>query len=483
MEAADGIAAEMKAAEAALARRTTARRRRHARGARRPSAQTLDAELARLADERSARGHGRRPAPLWPATSSCSNSGAASPWRQMIGELCTACHVRLRPHVAQQIRRNDAIVQCDSCQRILYFAAATGAVDVIAVPTSRRQHRRRRARQSRTGRLGRRRCRTPDGARHRRAAWAPCPTPPTTSPSTRACSRRSTWCAEHGAAERARALGFAAARAADARRLQGQERRTEAAPRPGAAARAPDRHASTYEHVRRELNKDADRLANLAMDEAATARESRSCGHESGCRHVRPQIPPARLSGRAVRASAGREAPAPSRPSRATRACRAIRACRTCRASATCSGARAAAPSKPTTSDCASTCGKCGVDLHACIHCASFDAGARFECMQPIPARVSPKDARNDVHALFAAREGRTRDRLDAGSGGSRRQEGVRRSVQVLSSARADRARIDRAPRAAAPSARYEKHVVEMVGRAERARRRSPRPARRPSSS
>ena len=42
-----------------------------------------------------------------------------------------------------------------------------------------------------------------------------------------------------------------------------------------------------------------------------------------------------------------------------------------------------------------SRCGKCGVDLHACIHCASFDAGARLECMQPVPARVSPKDARN----------------------------------------------------------------------------------------
>ena len=40
-------------------------------------------------------------------------------------------------------------------------------------------------------------------------------------------------------------------------------------------------------------------------------------------------------------------------------------------------------------------CTKCGVDLHACIHCASFDGGARFECMQPITSRVTPKDARN----------------------------------------------------------------------------------------
>ena len=40
-------------------------------------------------------------------------------------------------------------------------------------------------------------------------------------------------------------------------------------------------------------------------------------------------------------------------------------------------------------------CSKCGTDLHACIQCTSFDAGARLECTQPITHRVSPKDARN----------------------------------------------------------------------------------------
>jgi len=40
-------------------------------------------------------------------------------------------------------------------------------------------------------------------------------------------------------------------------------------------------------------------------------------------------------------------------------------------------------------------CSKCGAALHACVQCSSFDGGARLECMQPIPARVSPKDARN----------------------------------------------------------------------------------------
>jgi predicted nucleic acid-binding Zn-ribbon protein len=35
--------------------------------------------------------------------------------------ICTICHVRLRPQVFNNVRRNEAIVQCDSCQRILYF--------------------------------------------------------------------------------------------------------------------------------------------------------------------------------------------------------------------------------------------------------------------------------------------------------------------------------------------------------------------------
>jgi hypothetical protein len=51
----------------------------------------------------------------------------------------------------------------------------------------------------------------------------------------------------------------------------------------------------------------------------------------------------------------------------------------------------------------ASKCTNCGVDLHACIQCESFDPGAVFECVQKMPARVSPKDAANTC-ALFAAR-------------------------------------------------------------------------------
>jgi hypothetical protein len=41
-------------------------------------------------------------------------------------------------------------------------------------------------------------------------------------------------------------------------------------------------------------------------------------------------------------------------------------------------------------------CPKCGSDLHACKQCEHFDPSSRFECNQSIPARISPKDKRND---------------------------------------------------------------------------------------
>ncbi len=38
--------------------------------------------------------------------------------------ICTICHVRLRPQVFNTVLRNEQIIQCDTCQRILYFAGA-----------------------------------------------------------------------------------------------------------------------------------------------------------------------------------------------------------------------------------------------------------------------------------------------------------------------------------------------------------------------
>ena len=35
--------------------------------------------------------------------------------------ICVVCHVRMRPQVFNDVRKNTQIVQCDSCNRILYY--------------------------------------------------------------------------------------------------------------------------------------------------------------------------------------------------------------------------------------------------------------------------------------------------------------------------------------------------------------------------
>jgi hypothetical protein len=118
MEEADGLAAALKAAETALQKTTHdgARERdvlARARG-------VIDAELHRLVGERKdalvgvdARALGTYEQLLK------GRKGVAV--AAMVRGHCTACHVRLRPHFEQQIRRNEGIVQCENCQRILYF--------------------------------------------------------------------------------------------------------------------------------------------------------------------------------------------------------------------------------------------------------------------------------------------------------------------------------------------------------------------------
>jgi len=52
--------------------------------------------------------------------------------------ICTICHVRLRPQVFNTILKNDQIIQCDSCNRIMFSlpkaAAAVPAPDAVTQP-------------------------------------------------------------------------------------------------------------------------------------------------------------------------------------------------------------------------------------------------------------------------------------------------------------------------------------------------------------
>lgn len=120
MEQADADAANLKAAQSAVAAEES--KAAVARKALDADRAALDAELARLAGERrnAAGAVDARTLGLYEQLIKGRRGVAVA---RMTGEICDACHVRLRPHVTQQIRRNDSIVQCDSCQRILYWIA------------------------------------------------------------------------------------------------------------------------------------------------------------------------------------------------------------------------------------------------------------------------------------------------------------------------------------------------------------------------
>ena len=47
--------------------------------------------------------------------------------------VCTICHVRLRPQVFNTVLKNEQILQCDHCNRILYHTPKT-APDTLPQP-------------------------------------------------------------------------------------------------------------------------------------------------------------------------------------------------------------------------------------------------------------------------------------------------------------------------------------------------------------
>lgn len=40
--------------------------------------------------------------------------------------MCSECHVRIRPQLFQEIKRNDSIITCESCSRILFYLPPAG---------------------------------------------------------------------------------------------------------------------------------------------------------------------------------------------------------------------------------------------------------------------------------------------------------------------------------------------------------------------
>jgi len=118
MEEADSLAAELKAAESALkSEQAEIARDRQALDVERTTSST---DLQRITEERAAAAAQVSPEAL-AIFERIAHGRKGLAVAEARDGLCTVCHVRLRPQVFNQARRNDSIIQCDSCTRILYF--------------------------------------------------------------------------------------------------------------------------------------------------------------------------------------------------------------------------------------------------------------------------------------------------------------------------------------------------------------------------
>ena len=121
MEEADALALELKTAEAALKSEQIEIARE--RGALDGEREQIGADLQRISHERDrvTTVISREVLALYERVAQGRKGLALAEARD---GLCTVCHVRLRPQVFNEARRNDTIIQCDSCTRILYFVPA-----------------------------------------------------------------------------------------------------------------------------------------------------------------------------------------------------------------------------------------------------------------------------------------------------------------------------------------------------------------------
>jgi uncharacterized protein len=113
----DDLTAVVKRAETELAAQQKASEaERHAMDA---ELAELKASLERLGNERAELVHAIAPPVLtmFELVARRRNGIAVGEARDGI---CTICHVRLRPQVFNTVLRNDQIIQCDTCNRILY---------------------------------------------------------------------------------------------------------------------------------------------------------------------------------------------------------------------------------------------------------------------------------------------------------------------------------------------------------------------------
>jgi predicted nucleic acid-binding Zn-ribbon protein len=130
METAEGLTAQLKEAELALtAERAAIEEEKTRLEATRVvlERQVLDADSARTAIVREL---GRDALALFEHVARARKGVAMA---RAVDGHCTECHVRLRPQHYNEVRRNDSLIQCESCMRILYYVEpGAGAVSAQA---------------------------------------------------------------------------------------------------------------------------------------------------------------------------------------------------------------------------------------------------------------------------------------------------------------------------------------------------------------
>ena len=133
MEEAETLATELKTAEAALKSGTSdvATRRRQMDAER----TATEAELAKTSNERNRVASGVS-APTLALFERVSKHRKGLAMSEAKDGLCTQCHVRLRPQVYNELRRNESVMQCESCSRILYFVPSAVAPAASPEPQS-----------------------------------------------------------------------------------------------------------------------------------------------------------------------------------------------------------------------------------------------------------------------------------------------------------------------------------------------------------
>jgi predicted nucleic acid-binding Zn-ribbon protein len=135
---ADDLTAALKSAETQLAAETKAIDAERRTGS--AAHIEMQATLERIAGERAGLigGLDRGVLATFEAVARKRNGVAMAEAR---GGVCTICHVRLRPQVFNTVLRNDSILQCDHCNRILYYvpvpaSAAAAPSDPSRQPAS-----------------------------------------------------------------------------------------------------------------------------------------------------------------------------------------------------------------------------------------------------------------------------------------------------------------------------------------------------------